>query len=164
MWTCRGWPVTGRRRSDATSIGPIPVRLWCAAARPLGYGSKLWNIVNCTGHMVCLASLHVGGGVCASGKLALADISTRSTSEHFSAGRTVVPPRDVVGSRGCEIRALDFFSNRSEIGQASRQQLCPVACQISGRHDQRTRLISRLSGRPGFGGGVSCRAADRGPK
>ena len=30
LWTCRGGPVTGRRRSDATSIGPIPARLWCA--------------------------------------------------------------------------------------------------------------------------------------
>ena len=69
------------------------------------------NIVNCTGYMVFLASLHVGGGVCASGKLALADISTRSTSGPFSAGRTVVLPRDFVGSRGCEIRALDFFQS-----------------------------------------------------
>ena len=59
--------------------------------------------------MVFLASLHVGGGVCASGKLALADISTRSTFGPFSAVRAVVPPRDFVGSRGCEIRALDFF-------------------------------------------------------
>ena len=99
--------------------------------------------MNCTGNMVFLASLDVGGGVCASGKLALADISTRSTSGPFSAGRAVVPPRDFVGSRGCEIRALDF-SNPSEIGRASRQQLCRVACQISGRYDQHTRLISRL--------------------
>ena len=80
---------------------PIPARLWCAATRPLGYGSKWWNIVNCTGYKVFLASLHVGGGVCASGKLALADISTRSTSGPFSAGRAVVPSRDLVGSRGC---------------------------------------------------------------
>ena len=61
--------------------------------------------------MVFLASLHVGGGVCASGKLALADISTRSSSGPFSPGRTVVLPRDFVGSRGCEIRALDFFQS-----------------------------------------------------
>ena len=61
--------------------------------------------------MVFLASLHVGGGVCASGKLALADISTRSSSGPFSARRTVVLPRDFVGSRGCEIRALDFFQS-----------------------------------------------------
>ena len=52
-----------------------------------------------------------GGGVCASGKLALADISTRSTSGPFSAVRAVVPPRDFVGSWGCEIRALDFFQS-----------------------------------------------------
>ena len=61
--------------------------------------------------MVFLASLHVGGGVCASGKLALADISTRSTSGPFSAVRAVVTPRDFVGSRGCEIRALDFLQS-----------------------------------------------------
>ena len=48
-------------------------------------------------------------GVCASGKLALADISTWNTSGPSSAGRAVVPPQDVVGSRGCKIRALDFF-------------------------------------------------------
>ena len=53
----------------------------------------------------------LGGGVCASGKLALADISTRSTSGPFSAVRAVVPPRDFVGSRGCEIRALDLFQS-----------------------------------------------------
>ena len=79
--------------------------------RPLGYRSKWWNIVNCTGYMVFLASLHVAGGVCASGKLALADISTRSTSGPSSAGRAVVPPWDFVGSRGSKIRALDFFQS-----------------------------------------------------
>ena len=62
-------------------------------------------------NLVFLASLHVGGGVCASGKLALADISPRSTSGPFSAVRAVVPPRDFVGSRGCEIRALDLFQS-----------------------------------------------------
>ena len=89
--------------------------------------------------MVFLASLHVDGGVCASGKLALAGISTRSTSGPFF----------LLGGR---------LSNRSEIGRASRQKLCRVACQISGQYDQHTRLISRLSRPPGFGGGASCRA------
>ena len=106
--------------------------------------------MNCTGYMVFLASLHVGGGVCASGKLALADISTRSTSGPFSAGRAVVPPAGICGVPGLRNSSFRFSSNRSEIGQASRQQLCRVACQISGRQDQHTRLISRLSGPPGF--------------
>ena len=70
--------------------------------------------------MVFLASLHVGGGVCASGKLALADISTRSTSWPSSAGRAVVHPWDFVGSRGCEIRVLDFF---------------PIALRLDRHHD-----------------------------
>ena len=100
---------TGGRRSDATSVGLTPARLWCAPTRPLGYGSKWWNIVNCTGYMVFLASLHVGGGVCASGKLALADISTRSTSGPLFCWAGGCPPRDFVGSRGCEIQALNFL-------------------------------------------------------
>ena len=151
--------------SDATSIGQIPARLWCAATRPLGYGSKWWNVVNCTGCMVFLASLHVGGGVCASGKLALADrhLHTKYVWAFFCwAGGC--PPAGFCGIPGLRNSSFRFLSNRSEIGQASRQRLYRVARQISGRHDQYTHLISRLSGPPGFGGGVSCRAADRGPK
>ena len=70
--------------------------------------------MSCTGYMVFLASFHVGGGVCASGKLALADISTRSMSGPFSAVRAVAPPpppAGFCGSRGCENRALDFFQS-----------------------------------------------------
>ena len=67
--------------------------------------------MSCTGYMVFLASFHVGGGVCASSKLALADISTRSTSGPFSAVRAVAPPAGFCGSRGCENRALDFFQS-----------------------------------------------------
>ena len=40
LWTCRGGPVPDWRRSDATSVGPIPARLWSAATRPLGFGNK----------------------------------------------------------------------------------------------------------------------------
>ena len=66
-----------------------------------------------------------------------------------SVGRAVVPPPPPAGCcgvRGLQNSGFRFFSNRSEIGQASWQQLCRVACQISGRHDQHTRLISRLAG------------------
>ena len=67
-----------------------------------------------------------------------------------SVGRAVVPPppppAGCCGVRGLQNSGFRFFSNRSEIGQASWQQLCRVACQISGRHDQHTRLISRLAG------------------
>ena len=69
--------------------------------------------------MVFMASLHVGGGVCASGKSALAAISTMSTSGPFSAGRTVVLPRDFLGSGGCEIRDFIFF---------------PIALRLDGHH------------------------------
>ena len=82
----------------------------------------------------------------------------------FLLGGRLFPLAGFCGVPGLRNSSFRFFSNRSEIGQASRQQLCRFACQISGRHDQHTRLISRLSGPPGFGGGVSCRAADRGPK
>ena len=39
--------VAGARpmSSDSTNIGPIPAWLWCVVARPLGYGSKWWNVV-----------------------------------------------------------------------------------------------------------------------
>ena len=92
-WCCCKWlGPTHRADSD-------PVVVCCDT--PRGYGSKWWNIVNCTGHIVFLASLHVGGGVCAGGKLALADISTRSTSGPSSAGRTVVPaPRGIFWGPG----------------------------------------------------------------
>ena len=65
----------------------------------------LWN---CIGDIIVLTSFHVGGVVCACGKLALVDISTRSTTGPSFAGWTVLP-RDFVGSRGCKIWALDFF-------------------------------------------------------
>ena len=153
-WRTGDGPASVRCYKHRSDSGPVVV-CWDTYI----YRSKWWNIVNCTGYMVFLASLHVVGGVCASGKLALADISTRSTGPS-SAGWAVSPPplpRDFVGSRG-------IFSNRPEIGQASRQPLCRVACQILGRHVQHSCLILRLWGPPGFSGRVSCPATDRDPK
>ena len=94
------------------AVGPMlqaSGRLWCAVTRPLGYGSKWWHIVNCTGYMIFMASLHAGGGVCASGKFALADISTRSTSGPSSAGRAVVPPAGCCGVPGLRNSGFRYF-------------------------------------------------------
>ena len=69
--------------------------------------------------MVFLASLHAGGGVCASGKLALADIATRSSSGPFSAVRAVVPPAGfswVPGLRDSSFRSF------------------PIALRLDGHH------------------------------
>ena len=69
--------------------------------------------------MVFLATLHVGGGVCASGKLALADISTGSTSGPFSAVWAVVPPAGFCGVPGLRDSSFRFF---------------PIALRLDGHH------------------------------
>ena len=66
-----------RYRSEAVSIGPVQDRFWHVGARP--YGHKNFNDDKTT-LVAFQASLLLGGGICDSGKLALADISTRSTS------------------------------------------------------------------------------------
>ena len=60
-------------------------------------------------HWILIIDVIALASVCASGKLALTDISTWSTSGPSFAGRTFVLPRDFVGSRGRGIRVSDFF-------------------------------------------------------
>ena len=99
-----------------TGAGPASVRCYKhqADSDPVvvycGTPTEIWKqmMKYCELHWLFLASLHVGDGVCASGKLALTYISIRSMSGPSSAVQAVVPPRDFVGSWGCEIRALDF--------------------------------------------------------
>ena len=105
-WRTGDGPASVRCYKHRADSGPVVV---CWDTRPLGYRSKRWNIVNCTGYMVFLASLHVGGGVCASGKLALADISTRSTSGPSSAGQVVVPSLGFCGVPGLRNSGFRFF-------------------------------------------------------
>ena len=105
-WRTGDGPASVRCYKHRADSGPVVV---CWDTRPLGYRSKRCNIVNCTGYMVFLASLHAGGGVCASGKLALADISTRSTSGPSSAGRAVVPSLGFCGVPGLRNSGFRFF-------------------------------------------------------
>ena len=72
----RAGPLVGYR-SEAISIGPVQDRFWHVGARP--YGHEKFNDDKTT-LVAFQASLLLGGGICDSGKLALADISTRSTS------------------------------------------------------------------------------------
>ena len=65
-----------RFRSEAVSIGPVQDRFWHVGARP--YQHEKSNDDK-TILVAFQASLLLGGGICDSGKLALAAISTRST-------------------------------------------------------------------------------------
>ena len=80
LFTC-GLALAGQRlvgyRSEAISIGPVQDRFWHVGARP--YGHEKSNDDKTT-LVAFQASLLLGGGICDSGKLALADISTQSTS------------------------------------------------------------------------------------
>ena len=64
-------------RSEGISIGPVQDRFWHVGARP--YGHEKSNDDKTT-LVAFQASLRLGCGICDSDKLALADISTRSTS------------------------------------------------------------------------------------
>ena len=64
-------------QAEAISIGPVQDRFWHVGARP--YGHEKSNDDKTT-LVAFQASLLLGGGFCDSGKLPLADISTRSTS------------------------------------------------------------------------------------
>ena len=66
VWCCQHWFDPSRSHWGA---------LWHTHGKPMD--EKLYN---CTGYEVVPASLHLRDGICASGKLALADIVTRSTS------------------------------------------------------------------------------------
>ena len=66
-----------RYRSEAVSIGPVRDRFCRVWARP--YGHEKSNADKTT-LVAFLVSLLLGGTICASGKFALADISTRRTS------------------------------------------------------------------------------------
>ena len=66
-----------RYRSEAVSIVPVQDRFWHVGARP--YGHEKSNDDKTT-LVAFQASLRLVGGNCDSGKLALADISTGSTS------------------------------------------------------------------------------------
>ena len=66
-----------RYRSEAVSIGPVQERFWHVGARPYGHEESNEDKITLVAFQ---ASLLGGGSICDSGKLALADISTRSTS------------------------------------------------------------------------------------
>ena len=80
MRACPSGPAPGLvgYRSGAISIGPVQDRFWHVGTRP--YGHERILDYDKTTLVAFQASLLLGGGICGSGKLALADISTRSTS------------------------------------------------------------------------------------
>ena len=79
MRACRSGPVLVRYRPEAVRIGQVPDRFCCVAARP-HVGIKNKSNDNKTTLVAFLTFLLLGGGICASDKFALANISTRSTS------------------------------------------------------------------------------------
>ena len=91
-----------RYRSEAGSIGPVQDRFWHVGARP--YGHEKSNDDKTT-LVAFQAYLLLGGGICDSGKLALADISTPSTSTEgescHGAGLGVAG-----GIAGCQLQPL----------------------------------------------------------
>ena len=80
MRACPSGPAPGLvgYRSRAISIGPVQDRFWHVGTRPYGHEKK--SNYDKTTLVAFQASLLLGGGTCDSGKLALADLSTRSTS------------------------------------------------------------------------------------
>ena len=80
MRACPSGPAPGLvgYRSGAISIGPVQDRFWHVGTRPYGHEKNL--DYDKTTLVAFQASLLLGGAICGSGKLALADISTRSTS------------------------------------------------------------------------------------
>ena len=75
---------------------------------------------------------------------------------------TDVLPQDLVKFRSRAIRVQTFF-NLSGIWQASWQQRCRVACQISERYDYHNIQYRGFETLRDFGGKTSYRLVNRGP-